>query len=125
MRNFKILFIALTSITLLTLTGCGIEEETKNNKKEKDKFVLTEDHGYADEYGFAYYIEGVVTNKTDKEYSYVQVSFNVYDADGNVIGSCLDNVNNLEANGTWRIKAICSGEANKVASYKLTEFTEW
>jgi len=51
--------------------------------------------------------------------------FNVYDGNGSVIGSCLDNINNLEGNGTWKIKAICSGEAKNIKSYKLTGFTSW
>lgn len=51
--------------------------------------------------------------------------FNVYDGNGIVIGSCLDNINNLEGNGTWKIKAICSGQAKNIKSYKLTGFTSW
>lgn len=92
---------------------------------ENSKFTLIDDYGYSDEYGFAYYIEGTVKNNTNKKYSYVQITLNTYDADGNLIGSCLDNINNFEANGTWKIKAICSGDAKSVKSYKLMDFTSW
>lgn len=39
-------------------------------------------------------------------YSYVQVTINLYDKDGNLIGSTLANVNNLEPGKTWKFKAI-------------------
>lgn len=116
---------------VLLLTGCSLIDEAYEQveesvqEQENNKFSLTNDYGYSDDYGFAYYIEGTVTNNTSISYSYVQVQFNVYDADGSVIGSCLDNINNLEGNGTWKIKAICSGDAKSVKSYKLTGFSSW
>lgn len=121
--------LILGILNLFILTGCSYDiydpiresiQESENNK-----FSFSSDKGYADEYGFAYYIEGTVTNKTSKTYSYVQITFNVYDEVGNVIGSCFDNINHLEGNGTWKIKAICSGEANDIKSYKLTGFSSW
>lgn len=119
----------LLEIIIFTLTGCNynmyepVREEIQ--KKENSKFTLSSDKGYADEYGFSYYIEGTVTNNTSTTYSYVQVTFNVYDENGSVIGSCWDNINNLEGNGSWKIKAICSGEAKDIKSYKLTGFSSW
>lgn len=125
----KRIFLVLGIISFLTLTGCSydIYEPVRESiqESENNKFSLSEDRGYADEYGFSYYIEGTVTNNTSRTYSYVQVTFNVYDENGSVIGSCWDNINNLEGNGTWKIKAICSGEANDIKSYKLTGFSSW
>lgn len=111
-------------IPVLCLTGCSMDE-VYDNVQENEKFTILEDVGYADEYGIAYYIEGTIKNNTSKQYSYVQVQFNVYDESGNIIGSCLDNVNNLEGEGTWKFKAICSGEASEIKSYKLTEFSSF
>ena len=115
--------ILIIGICIL-VANCDSFKETAQDI-ENSKFTLTDDHGYSDDYGFAYYIEGTVKNNTNKKYSYVQITFNTYDEAGNVIGSCLDNINNLEANGTWKIKAICSGDANSVKSYKFMEFTSW
>ena len=105
-----------------------VEEVIKRQQEEEnEKFTLTEDHGYADDYGIAYYIEGKVKNNTSSDYTYVQVQFNVYDENGSIVGSCLDNINNLEGYGTWKIKAICTdaGDAKAIKSYKLTGFTSW
>lgn len=126
MKKIVILF----TIISIFLTGCSLDDiyqplKENINEKENDKFTLSDDRGYADSYGFSYYIEGVVKNNTNYNYSYVQVQFNVYDSAGNVIGSCFDNINNLEANGTWKIKTLCTGEAKEIKSYKLTGFTSW
>lgn len=125
----KKLYLLLV-IMVLFLTGCTVDniyQPLKENvqKQENNKFTLSDDKGYSDEYKFAYYIEGNVKNNTNNNYSYVQVMFNVYDENGSIIGSCLDNINNLEGNGTWKIKAICSGEAKDIKSYKLAGFTSW
>lgn len=101
-------------------------EDTKNeveNKEEKkeDLEIVGDITDESDQ--FATYISGVIKNNTDKKYSYVQVTFNLYDADGNLIGTALDNVNNLEANGTWKFKAMGISENGTVASYKISEIT--
>lgn len=128
-------FIIFVVMNLFILTGCTEDlydsynpfEELKETIEENENknFTLSSDKGYADEFGIAYYIEGIVTNNTNNSYDYVQISFNAYDEDGNIIGSCWDNINNLEPKGKWKIKAICSGEANDIKSYKLTDFTSW
>lgn len=129
MRKYFKLTILIISIMMLV--GCSYFDELDNTIKEQynedqnNKFTLTDDSGYADEYGFAYYIEGKVTNNTNRGYSYVQIEFNVYDSENNLLGSCWDNINNLDANGIWKIKAICSGEAKDVDHYTLKGFSSW
>lgn len=80
------------------------EENTTVQKKEKFTYEITSQ--YADDYGFAYYIEGVVKNNKDKDYSYVQIEFVCYDAEGNNLGTAIDNTNNLLGNQTWKFKAM-------------------
>jgi uncharacterized protein YcfL len=62
------------------------------------------------------HIVGTVKNNSAKEFSYVQVEFNLYDESGAQVGSTLDNTNNLEAYGTWKFDAVCIEEFKK---YKL------
>ena len=116
--------------SLILLTGCSYDEIYQPLKEtleenESNKFSLLSDNGYADEYGFAYYIEGTLKNNTDYNYSYVQITFNTYDQDGNIVGSCLDNMNNFDKHGTWKFEAMCSGDSQDVKSYKLKEITSW
>lgn len=101
-----------------TTTNGNVTGTTQTQQQEK--FTLLDGHtGRSD--SFSYYIEGSVKNNTDKAYSYVSITFNVYDADGAQLGTAYDNINNLEANGTWKFKAVKLSDADKVASYKLVE----
>lgn len=47
-------------------------------------------------------LTGLLRNNTDHAFGYVQISFNLYDKQGNQIGSDMVNVNNLAAHGTWK-----------------------
>jgi hypothetical protein len=50
-------------------------------------------------------ITGVVRNNSDHKYGYAQVEINLYDKGGNVIGSTMANINNLEPGQTWKFSA--------------------
>jgi hypothetical protein len=50
-------------------------------------------------------INGRVKNNSSRQYSYVQVGFNLYDADNNHVGTAVANTNNLEPNSTWKFTA--------------------
>lgn len=71
----------------------------------------------------AAYYEGIVINNKDRDLSYAQVTFTLYDADGNQIGTALDNINNLKAGGTWKFKALALCDKDEIASWELTEIT--
>ncbi|MDD5546873.1 MAG: FxLYD domain-containing protein [Candidatus Omnitrophica bacterium] len=51
-------------------------------------------------------IAGKVKNNSNKRYSYVQIEFNLYDKDGNHVGTALDSINNLEPNSIWKFQAV-------------------
>lgn len=127
--------IVLIVILVIAVIGGGMSGENSNSTKSSEQTGKTEvkeelelEEGYTgapDEYGIAYYIEGYIKNNTDKDYSYVQVEFTTYDSEGNTLGTCLDNNSGLEAQGRWKFKAMCTEEADKIASYKLKEITKW
>jgi hypothetical protein len=50
-------------------------------------------------------IVGTIKNLTDKSYRYIEVDINLYDANGNQVGSTLANTTNLEGNSTWNFTA--------------------
>ena len=93
------------------------------NTISQEKFTLLSDRMTEDGIGSTY-IEGEIKNNTNKQYSYVQVSFNLYDSKGNQLGTALANINNLDPNATWKYKAI-GLTTEKVTSYKLVEITGW
>lgn len=132
-RNFfvkhKVLTFILIVVVIIVAGASSGENNTNTNVNEKkdiikeEKFTLVSDKSKTDSLG-TMYIEGKIKNNTDKEYSYVEVTFNLYDKDGNQLGTAMDNINNLEPNGTWKYKAT-SWTTEKVASYKLVEITGW
>lgn len=94
--------------------------ETSTNKKEK--FELVEEPTMESDQ-FATYIKGIIKNNSGKDCTYVQVTFNLYDAEGNQVGTALANINNLEKDGTWKFKALGTDVDKQVESFKLAEIT--
>lgn len=64
------------------------------------------------------YIVGTIKNNSNYVYSYVEVDINLLDANGNQVGSTLANVNNLQANSTWKFKAVVTDQGS-VKKYKI------
>lgn len=88
---------------------------------QNERFDISETTTSTD--GITYYIEGTITNKTNSKMSYVQVIFNLYDENGIQVGTAMDNINNLEANGKWKFKAMSLDFDGQAKSYKLSEIT--
>lgn len=135
-RNFlakhKALVFILIIVILVAIVAAG---SNSNNtvqtggsiitNQQQEKFTL-ESSNITEQNSYAFYIGGTIKNNTNKQYSYVQVIFNVYDADGAQIGTAIDNINNLEANGVWKYNAMFMGtDASNATSYKFVEITGW
>ena len=107
------------------------ETETKTDtaepaKTEKAPDLELVDNAVTEEKDdFSLYLVGTVRNNRAKDYSYAQITFNLFDADGNQIGTAMDNINNLKSGGTWKFKAISMESPDAVASYELAEITGW
>ena len=70
--------------------------------------------------GYSIHITGKVKINSDRDLSFVQVRFSLYDEQGNMIGSALDNEFNVDANGVWSFDAIGISKT-PVDSYKCSE----
>ena len=94
---------------------------SSHSEKADEKIPNLEllEHESISENGLSY-IVGKIKNNTDKNYSYVQVSINLYNGDS-VVGSTLANINNLEPGATWEFKAI--NTASNCTTYKITDLT--
>ena len=105
--TFIILFATGVMASMLsssTSTSKENKSKTKNQSQKVEKFSYEITNEY-DEYS-THYIEGVVTNNKDKDYSYVGIEFICYDSEGNNLGTAIDNTNNLLGNQTWKFKAF-------------------
>lgn len=74
------------------------------------------------EYGVGKVV-GALKNNTNKQFSYVQVEFNLYDDSGIQVGSTLANVNNLEPAGIWAFEAgVLEGRAIQAKLKGISSF---
>lgn len=110
-KKIRIIIVLLLVIMIIAMISSGGSDEQKTNKESykpesKENFSYTVEKSYTDEYNFGYYIEGVVTNNKDKDYSYVEIEFICYDEEGNNLGTAIDNTNNLLGKETWKYKAM-------------------
>lgn len=120
--TFAIIGVFMIMVLILAI-NVSKDIPTNNNYQstsKTEKFSLLKENKHFDGYNF--YIDGEIKNNTNKQYSYVQVSFNLYDKNGAQIGTAIDNINNLEAQGIWKFKAMYFGTNDaEVDRYKLIE----
>ncbi len=68
-------------------------------------------------------IIGTLKNCGKKRYSYVSIEFSLYDRKGNLVGSTLDNVTNLDPGETWKFSAnIIDDDCYKFAVSKINGY---
>lgn len=66
-------------------------------------------------------ITGIVVNRRRRKVDYAQISFNLYDDNGNQVGTALANITNLKPGGRWKFTA--RGFGKEFATYKFAELT--
>ena len=68
-----------------------------------------------------YYVTGTIKNTLEDECrNYVNISYNVYDKDGDLLGTANAYIDNLGKGQTWKFKAYYTDiDSKDVVSYKL------
>ena len=108
---------ALFSTGVDTATEMETETKVENNSAEA-KYEFVEEPKMVEK-DYSTYIVGTIKNNSGMEKGYIEVTFTLYDADGNNIGTALANTNNLKDGGTWKFEAIAL--ENDVKSFELDE----
>ena len=80
--------------------------EKQSKQEEKKEYEISDVKTKSDQ--FATYVTGVLQNNGAKK-GYVQITIPCYDKDGAKLGDALANVNDIEANGKWKFKAMFAG----------------
>ena len=115
-----------TAATQGQTTAAPAKAGQSTSAPAQDKPKLTLDDGWSMDKSnqFAVYVNGYVTNNTDKAITnYVQITFDALDKAGANLGTCLANTNTIDAHGKWKFKAICTGTADEVAKVRFKELT--
>ena len=87
--------------------------------ERKPDLEILEVSSEADQY--SRYVVGKLRNNTDRTFNYVQVEINLYDGEGNVVGTTFDNVTNLEPGQTWKFKAVILDDS--VKRFKIADIS--
>lgn len=120
------LIITIIFIFVAIVVVCGVfvfSEETKEELSISNAQLSVEYNEYL---GYSAKITGVAKNVTNRDFSYASIEYAIYDANGNNLGTALDNINNLLSGDTWRFEAnLFSFPSSKPVSFKLIEITAW
>lgn len=90
---------------------------------DASQYTISDEAIESDEYSST--ISGSFTNTSGGELSYVGLTYNVYDADGNQIDNAYANTTNLADGATWKFEAWCAATVDEVGSYELAEVTAY
>ena len=103
-----------------TINEVTIYENTKGKIEEYDKTMYIE--GYKGKYEKAYYITGTIVSNV--YYNNVIITFNVKDRKGNIIGSAVAGLTNVQKGKEYNFKALSTVEEsdlNKIHSYEVVD----
>ena len=122
----KILNILLSILLTISLAGCSIssiDDDLLSNSYEitTDSNMVVEYDSY---FGYSIEIKGTLKNTSNIEFTYVSVTFAIFDEEGNQIATALDNMNYLQPGRSWAYTAIVIGWTEvEPKSYTLVDVT--
>lgn len=70
-------------------------------------------------------ITGIAKNISNKDLSYAQISFSMYNANGDNIGTAWDNCSSLKKGGTWAIEASFALCKQKPVRFETNDFSSY
>ncbi len=97
-------------------------QQTQEPSKPAEKFTFVEGPTEVRD-SYMYKIVGILKNNTDREISYGQVEFVVFDKSGNQLTTAYANITNWAAGGTWKFEAVTLEEPQDVGSFQFKEVT--
>lgn len=103
-----------------TSTAAEATQQTEGKEEPQEPYTIADEAEDTSNQS-AYKITGTLTNNTDKEKSYIQIEYVLYDADGNQVGTALANTNHLKAGGSWKFEALGTVSPDQVASWERSD----
>lgn len=105
---------AIDNVTPEQITATDVSDAKSEDAPELVEEILVEPTTEYD----SYYIEGKISNTTDKDIVYLDITYTLFDADGNKIDTTSDYCfDGLKAGETWAFSAMVLDK--DFASYKL------
>ena len=108
-------------ITFIALGYFAITDNNDNLTKEFE--ILKINSSYYDIDNKQYVIEGVIKNKTDKDYNDLEIEYYLYDQDGAVITTSKAYIENIKPNEKWHFRAKTEEDIKNVSTFKLNKIS--
>ena len=89
-----------------TQSSTNNSTEQQSQQETKKEYEISDVNTKSDQ--FATYVTCILKNNGEQK-GYVQIMIPCYDKDGAKLGDALANVNDIEANGKWKFKAMFAG----------------
>lgn len=110
-KTIILVIIIIVGIGILASFSGEFQNEVEKTIKNEiaQKYAMIEEPKLIEEgnkYFKTKYIVGTIKNNSGKKTNLISITFNLYDKDGNVIGSAMDNINFIDVDGTWKFKAV-------------------
>lgn len=128
----KFFSILITFLMAMSIIGCfgGSDDNDLTTSTRNSKYEIVGEIDMNVEYesylGYSVEIKGKLKNTSKREFSYVSVTFAIYDQEGNQIETALDNMNYLQAGSIWSFTATMIGWTDEEPkSCKLVEINAW
>lgn len=135
------LIIAVVSIIVVlgtqSMYSAAIDEATDTSidvattdSSTSDESAQSADYTIADEQldtsnQYSPMITGTFTNNSDEDLSTVSITYNLYDAEGTMIGNAYASASNLSAGTSWAFEAYITADPSEVASFERGDVTAW
>ncbi|MBU4189687.1 MAG: FxLYD domain-containing protein [Candidatus Thermoplasmatota archaeon] len=130
MKKQLILSVGTFLVVALILLACGDtteygEETAKTAELEILESNMNEEYGWA---GLEITVTGVAKNIGEEQLSWAEVKVKWYDANGTLLGTDTDSIQDLDAGESWNFEVPCIAygfEEEDVASYKIAVGSCW
>ena len=123
----KILFIICLLFSIMIISGCelnGLEDKIK--KYVNAKVECTTTNQYKEKYGFGYYIEGSCTNKDEKDIEILEIEYECFDKDNNLIKSVYEDKEGMKKEETWEFNiSILSSDSKDIDHCEYKDSLAW
>lgn len=103
--------------------GDSATGDSSSAQDNASKYTITDEQLEKDSYTCT--ISGAFTNTSGKELSYVGLTYNLFDANGNQIDNAYANTTHLADGASWKFEASSFGDPSEVASYALADVTAY
>ncbi len=131
-----LIFVALPFTVLTGVVAKYLFEGYPNKIEEKGNYTIIDDtlridntsiKSFYDKESNSYYITGSITNiLKDENRHYIDISYDVFDKDGNLLGTANAYIDNLCKGKTWKFKAIYTDiDSKEIVNYKLNSIEHY